>query len=292
MKLTQKNLNFLSQCAIEAALRAGDIIRHYANKKVSHRFKSDTGSLAANIVTEVDLLVQQEILKILSESSQRYDLAMLTEESEDDKSRLDKDYFWCIDPMDGTLYFSESEPGYSVSIALVSKNGESMLGVIYDPVEEKLYSAVNGQESLINQMPVNRITADDHKTMTIFCDRHYLQHKEYNELIERLTKILKKEGYHSIKIVANGGAVKSAVSVLEYAPACYFKWPKKVLGGGCLWDYAASNCFFQDGKVVATDMTGNKLDLNPTGSIYMNHCGIVFASNQKIADCIYHLYQL
>ena len=100
-----------------------------------------------------------------------------------------------------------------------------------------------------------------------------------------------KEGYHSIKILANGGAVKNAMGVLEHSPACYFKFPKEQLGGGCLWDYAASSCFFYEGDAVVTDITGNKLDLNPPGSIYMNHCGIVFASNQKIANSIYKLYQ-
>ncbi|MCU7967390.1 MAG: hypothetical protein KZQ74_09420, partial [gamma proteobacterium symbiont of Bathyaustriella thionipta] len=62
-------------------------------------------------------------------------------------------------------------------------------------------------------------------------------------------------------------------------------------GGGCLWDYAASSCFFAEGNAVVTDITGNKLDLNPLESIYMNHCGIVFASHQKIANSIYQLYQ-
>ena len=291
MKLSQKNLYFLSQCAISAALQAGDIIHHYTDKPFSHRLKQGADSLAAKIVTEVDLLAQEKILKSLSQSCQVYDLAILTEESVDDRSRLDKDFFWCIDPLDGTLYYSESEPGYSISIALVSKSGESMLGVIYDPYEEKLYTAIKGQNSLINQIPINRMSTGDKDVVTVLCDRHFLQHKVYNEFIDELSHLLAQEGHHSTKILANGGAVKNAMGVLEHSPACYFKFPKEQLGGGCLWDYAASSCFFYEGDAVVTDITGNKLDLNPPGSIYMNHCGIVFASNQKIANSIYQLYQ-
>jgi len=227
----------------------------------------------------------------LSESCQLYDLAILTEESVDDKSRLKKDYFWCIDPIDGTLYFSQSESGYAVSIALVSKSGEPILGVIYDPYDDKLYSAITGTNRLINQVPLNEISTNDEKSVTILCDRHSLKNKHYNDFIEQLKKLLAKEGYPTIKILANGGAVKNAMGVLEHSPACYFKLPKAQIGGGCLWDYAASSCFFNIGDMVATDMTGNKLNLNNSGSVYMNHCGIVFASDQIIAGIIYQLYQ-
>ncbi|MCU7941028.1 MAG: inositol monophosphatase [gamma proteobacterium symbiont of Bathyaustriella thionipta] len=232
MKLSQNNLDYLSQCAISAALQAGDIIRYHERNHVSHRLKQGADSLAAKIVTEVDLLAQEKILKSLSQSCQVYDLAILTEESVDDGSRLDKDFFWCIDPLDGTLYYSESEPGYSVSIALVSKSGESMLGVIYDPCEEKLYTAIKGQNSLINKIPVSSMFTEDKDVVTILCDRHSLQHKVYNEFIDELSLLLTKEGYQSTKILANGGAVKNAMGVLEHSPACYFKLPKEQSGGG------------------------------------------------------------
>ena len=55
--------------------------------------------------------------------TQKYDFGILTEETPDNGSRLVKDYFWCVDPLDGTLPFTEGTPGYSVSIALVSKSG-------------------------------------------------------------------------------------------------------------------------------------------------------------------------
>lgn len=68
----------------------------------------------------------------------------MTEESPDNRERLKKDFFWCIDPLDGTLPFIESTSGYAVSIALVAHDGTPYIGVIYDPVEQVLYHAVKG----------------------------------------------------------------------------------------------------------------------------------------------------
>jgi len=287
MKLSQIDRYFLSQCAISAACQAGYLIRQHvramSSKQVGYQLKQGQGSIASRIVTKVDLLAQEALLNVLSESSKHYDLALLTEELPDDKSRLDKDYFWCIDPLDGTLYFSESISGYSVSIALVSKNGESILGVIYDPHNEKLYVSHQYQAQTPSTQPKDELI--------LICDRHFLQHTQYDEITEKLSKIFAKQGFHSIKVLPKGGAVINAMSVLEYTSACYFKLPKQEKGGGCLWDYAASASFFNTGTAIVTDMKGDKLNLNSSASVYMNHCGVVFASNEIIANCIYELYQ-
>jgi len=125
MNLTSTNLSNLCKTAIEAAKQAGRLINSYTNKNITVQNKEAADSLASQVVTEVDVKAQDIILGVLSPTLEKYDLALLTEESVDDKSRFEKDYFWCIDPMDGTLAFTEKTPGYAVSVALVSKNGES-----------------------------------------------------------------------------------------------------------------------------------------------------------------------
>jgi fructose-1,6-bisphosphatase/inositol monophosphatase family enzyme len=106
MQLSAQQLKELSLDAERAARRAGALISNYAGRdfEVSHKPGGD--SLASQVVTEVDELAQSVILKELKSSVQDYDLALLAEELEDDGSRLKKDYFWCIDPMDGTLPFT------------------------------------------------------------------------------------------------------------------------------------------------------------------------------------------
>ena len=95
-------------------------------------------------MTEVDFKSQQIILELIEPTLEKYDLALLSEEKEDDHSRFQKDYFWAIDPLDGTLPFIENMDGFAVSIALVSKAGIPIIGAVFDPTNSTLYHAIKG----------------------------------------------------------------------------------------------------------------------------------------------------
>ena len=68
---------------------------------------------------------------------------LLTEESDDDLSRLEKERVWIVDPVDGTTEFINGTGDFSVQIALTVR-GQPVLGVIYQPTEGLLYQAVRG----------------------------------------------------------------------------------------------------------------------------------------------------
>ena len=134
MPLSAHDLMALSKCAIDAATEAGRLIANRSNEPIRVNRKEGGDSLASQVVTEVDLQSDAIIVKRLLPTCDQYGIALLTEESDDDKGRLEHDAFWCVDPLDGTLSFTESIPGYSVSIALVSRQGTPLIGVIYNPV--------------------------------------------------------------------------------------------------------------------------------------------------------------
>lgn len=69
---------------------------------------------------------------------------LLTEESDDDVSRLEKKRVWIVDPLDGTTEFITESGEFAVQIALAI-GGEPMLGVVYEPVKDRLFTAVRGQ---------------------------------------------------------------------------------------------------------------------------------------------------
>ncbi|RMF02537.1 MAG: inositol monophosphatase, partial [Bacteroidetes bacterium] len=132
----------LSQTAITAARSAGQVILQHLNTEVVVEMKADASSYAAQVVTAVDRACEEALLSYLLPTCEAYDLALLSEESPDDGSRLQKNFFWCIDPMDGTLAFIERRAGFSVSIALVALDGTPQLGVVLDPTTDTLYHAV------------------------------------------------------------------------------------------------------------------------------------------------------
>jgi 3'(2'), 5'-bisphosphate nucleotidase len=69
---------------------------------------------------------------------------LLSEEAEDDLERLRKERVWIVDPIDGTTEFIDKTGEFVVQIAL-SIAGQPSLGVLYQPVHELLYYAVQGQ---------------------------------------------------------------------------------------------------------------------------------------------------
>ena len=68
----------------------------------------------------------------------------------------------------------------------------------------------------------------------------------------------------------------NAIRVLEHGPALMLKMPKTTLGGGCIWDYAATSCIYHEMGRVATDFHGEALDLNKKDGPYMNNKGVYF----------------
>jgi 3'(2'), 5'-bisphosphate nucleotidase len=65
---------------------------------------------------------------------------ILAEESTDSEHRLEKDRVWLIDPMDGTKNFIARDGDFAVQIGL-AVGGESVVGVVYQPVRGVLYRA-------------------------------------------------------------------------------------------------------------------------------------------------------
>lgn len=286
MRLSANDLFVLGQCAISAACQAGHLIARYSQRTLAVNSKNGGSSLAAQVVTEVDHLSQDIILQALRPLCERFDLALLSEESPDDRQRLHKDFFWCIDPLDGTLPFIESVPGYSVAIALVSRDGTPLIGVVYDPLTQTLYHAIKGQGARVNEkalLPIGNASGNG-QTLTFITDKSFTQDALYNATRLELDRIATELGYAGATLKLQGGAALNACEVLNAAPACYFKFPKPQTGGGSIWDYAATACVFGEIGAPVSDSRGQPLLLNPEGSTFMNHCGVLYCSEPALAQ--------
>ena len=289
MKLNREELLELAERAIEAARSAGALIAEYANRPVEVKTKADAPSRAASVVTEVDLLSQEAILNELAPTCEQYDLALLTEESPDDQARLEKDAFWCIDPMDGTLCFVEKTPGYAVSIGLTARSGEPLIGVIFDVVNSVLYYAVKGEGAFRNGTPFRAPDQPDGVSLSFISDINSVENPRLEEMLRGLEAIAEELGLAGVDAQFQGGAAMCACWVMERPSACYFKFPKPQDGGGSLWDYAASACIAQEAGAVVSDCFGAPLDLNRPDSTYMNHRGMIYSSHSGLAAAIERL---
>lgn len=140
--------------AKRAALSAGTIMLRHLDRidtvKISTKQRND-------FVTEVDLLSEQEIIRVLRRIYP--DHGILAEES--GLSDSNTEYQWIIDPIDGTMNYLHGFPHFAVSIGL-SHHGKLEAGLIYDPVKQEIFTATRGQGALLND---RRIRVRSHTTV-------------------------------------------------------------------------------------------------------------------------------
>jgi myo-inositol-1(or 4)-monophosphatase len=134
-------LNF----AIRVARDAGRLLRDRVGTKIDIDHKG-----AINIVTDVDLASEQLIRDAIATHYPRHQV--LAEEGglADNTS----EYRWVVDPLDGTTNFAHGYPVFCVSIAL-EYQGESVLGVVYDPMRDELFAAERGGGAALNNLPIH-----------------------------------------------------------------------------------------------------------------------------------------
>lgn len=288
MILTTTDIDQLAQVGLEAALAAGKHIASETDKQHTAGHKTGHNSLASQVVTDVDIKSQEIILAALEDSIGRFDLGLMSEEMQDNESRLAKDYFWCIDPLDGTLPFTEQRAGYAVSVALISKEGEPIIGIVIDPYSQSHYVAVNGRGCQRNGQLFqwDPILTDE---LICYFDRSFLLSKEYDSTMERLHSIKEKFGLSDLKTRVGAGAVMNAIGLLESRHACYIKLPKAAKGGGCIWDFASTNLIFQELRLHVSDSFGKTMQLNKKDSVYMNRDGVLFATDSTLGNELVHL---
>ncbi len=274
----------LTQKARQAALDAGRVIVASRDRQVDAIHKDAGSTLASQVVTEVDHEAQDAILNVLLPTCRDLDLALLTEEQKDDGKRLECDYFWCVDPLDGTLPFIQGRSGYSVSIGLVARDGSPQIGVVYDPVNDVLYEATKGHGLRRNGKPWEPGALGSELTFAF--DRSLAESAVFEEVKQALESGARSLGLDGLIALHFGGAVMNACYALEQGPGCHFKFPKPEDGGGSLWDYAATACLFEEARAIVCDVFGKPLDLNRADSTFMNHRGALYATDESIAKMI------
>lgn len=138
------------ETAQEAARLGGRILEEWGTKFTS-REKSP-----ANLVTEADLASQCAIFGLLRERYPDHDL--LGEEELPGEGFGGRDqgpgsektrYRWIVDPLDGTSNYVHRFPYYAVSIGL-ERDGEMIIGAIYDPNRDEMFAAASGEGATRN----------------------------------------------------------------------------------------------------------------------------------------------
>jgi 3'(2'), 5'-bisphosphate nucleotidase len=193
--------------------------------------------------------------------------ALLTEESDDDLSRLEKERVWIVDPLDGTTEFVDETGEFSVQIAL-ALHGQPVLGVIYQPAAQRLYHAVQGggayglEDGRLRRLHVSAET--DPARMCMVASRSH-----YSELVRSARRALGVEKVHRLGSVGlKVGLVAQGTCDLYVATTVAKEW-----------DVCAPHALLLEAGGTLTNLCGERPVYNQAG---VAECRGLIGSNGQI----------
>lgn len=132
--------------AIDVAKAAGDILRRYYAEPLQSNHK---GSI--DLVTEADHASEAFLVSALQTHFPQ--IGIIGEEGADYLAD-EAEYFWFVDPLDGTTNFAHKLPIFSVLLSLATRDYEPLMGVVYDPLRDECFYAVQGGGAWLNGTPI------------------------------------------------------------------------------------------------------------------------------------------
>ncbi len=133
-------MNKYTSEAIKIAYKAGAVIRKNFTSHIKKKLKKDSSP-----VTIYDRAINVMVIKSLRQSFPGHSII-----GEEKSRKESSEYVWVCDPIDGTIPFTSGVPLASFSVAL-TKNGVPIIGVVYDPFMDRLFTAEKGKGAFLNK---------------------------------------------------------------------------------------------------------------------------------------------
>lgn len=236
----------------ESELEATLYTIRLAAKMISDGFFSSSYSIAkkedGSVVTSIDKEVDAFIRHTLGIAFPTY--GFLTEESKDDLTRIDKEFVWIIDPIDGTEEFIKHEYEFVINIALCH-NHEIVLAAIMEPIKNELYYAVKEEGAYLIKDDIKKqihVSTNLNKLTCLTSPYHmYDEEKEY----------LKKHAIKFNAIEYKGAAYKACLIASGQADVSYRFSPYSKE-----WDTAAPQLLIEEAGGVFFDKNRNRITYN------------------------------
>jgi len=148
----ENELEHALRVASEAVRSVQEPLKELHGRVESVTVKTDK----SDIVTEADYLSENIITTALENEFPAHGIRS----EEDTYVEGGSAFTWQIDPLDGTGNYANGNPNYSVSVGLL-KDGEPVLGVVYAPETDELWSAIKGEQATRNGQPIGVTGRDD-----------------------------------------------------------------------------------------------------------------------------------
>ncbi len=217
---------------VAVARDAGAAIMEIYEKDFEVEYKEDASPL-----TEADVKANEIICTALQRLYP--DIPIMSEENKevDYEERKEWEYYWCIDPIDGTKEFIKKNGEFTVNIALIHKD-TPVLGVVYAPALGELYKAKQGEGAYKDdeKLPI-RHNSDPKKRLHVVASKSHFS-KETQAFIDALDA-------EEIEQVSRGSSLKLCMVATGEADI----YPR--LAPTMEWDTAAADAIVREaGKMT------------------------------------------
>jgi 3'(2'), 5'-bisphosphate nucleotidase len=236
----QNELNLSKQLAKEA----GNIIMKIYHKDFAVEKKEDKSPL-----TIADKKSNMHIVEGIRKHCPQY--SILSEELKDDRIRLNNDYCFIVDPLDGTKEFIKRNGQFTVNIALTFKH-EVVMGVVYVPVTGSLYYASRGDGAYFNNVNtgiIKRIHVTDKLNNLIWVGSKSHSSEKEESLINSHKELISDT-------ISAGSSIKGCMVASGQADVYYR------LGLTSEWDTAAMQCIVEEAGGIFRQMNGSVMLYN------------------------------
>jgi len=201
-----------------------------------------------DIQTEGDLAVERFVTSRLLEAFPEH--GIVSEES--GERNAGAEYLWVLDPIDGTRYFKVGIPLYSISLALRHRE-QFVLGVVYNPVSDQLFSASAGGGAFLNGERIRCSEATDLRDAMVCVEipnRHFPA--ELNEeVIGHLGRLIDR--VDRIRVIA-----VSALGLCYCATGAFDAY-LNLSTASKIWDVAAGLVILQEAGAKVTRTARNQI---------------------------------
>ena len=165
---------------LQAVRDVATTIAHEAGAVLMDKFdqphQQRTKRTVTDIVTEGDTASEAVILAALRQHFPDHHVVSEEGGGHSSASLESAEYVWYVDPLDGTTNYASNIPFFSVSIGLSDRDGNPLVGVVYDPFGEQLFSAVQGFGATLNDKPLNVSSSDTLETAVLCAGFPYDSH--------------------------------------------------------------------------------------------------------------------
>src|SRR5262245_14715630 len=252
--------------AIKTAREAATIVNSFYVGSAEVRYKSENEP-----VTQADRSANQHILARIQAVFP--DDGVLSEESKDDLSRLEKERVWIVDPLDGTKEFIARNGEFSIMIGLAIR-GQPALGVVMQPDPGLLYAGAVNQPAYLYEagdrimLQVSEMAQPS--KMTLVTSRSHRP-----QIVDKMCKSL------HISRERISGSVGLKVGLIARHLADFYVHPSP----GCKeWDLCAPCALLQAAGGMMTDCWGNPLRFNQRD--VRAHNGVIASNGQAHGEIV------